>query len=334
MPQFDSSKQTHIVAHREYIKDITTSSVAGAFKNESFIINPGQAATFPWLSSIAENYEQYRVHGMIFQFVTTSADALNSTNTALGTVIMATDYNAASPAYTNKQQMENSQYANSAKPSVSQMHGIECAPALTPVSQLFTRSGALPSGQDSRWYDLAKFQLATTGFQAAGVVVGELWCTYLIEFMKPQIPATIGGNFGSAHRYATSAASATPFGTVELINVGSFNVSASGTSLTIKDVLPGAKLSIAVTWYQASGSITSLFGTSSLTGANNLTYYAGDTLNSIVTGFGALSNAQNQTFNVVSTSSVVADIVLTLSGYTISAGCDVFISELDSTITA
>jgi len=333
VPEFTHTKQTHIVTHREYIQDITTSSSAGYFKSESFAINPAQSQTFPWLASIAESYEQYRIHGMIFQFVTTSADALNSTNTALGTVIMATDYNPSAAPYPNKQAMENSQYASSAKPSMSQMHGIECAPSMTPVSQLFCRSGSLPSGQDLRWYDLGNFQLATTGFQGTSVVVGELWVTYVIEFFKPQIPATIGGNIESFHRYGTSAATANPFGSVQVISTGSIAGTVSGTTLTLPNINPGVILYLAFEWYQATGTVTAAEGTITVNKADVLNYFVSDTVSSLLVGFTALSAKQSCNLTVKQNLSTKGDITIIFAGFTVSSGCDVFVTQLDATIT-
>ena len=62
---------------------------------------------------------------MLFEFRTMSADALNSVNTALGQVIMATDYNAANPPFGQKSEMENYEFGQSCKPSESQIHPIE-----------------------------------------------------------------------------------------------------------------------------------------------------------------------------------------------------------------
>ena len=73
-----------------------------------------------------------------------SADALNSVNTALGQVIMATDYNAANPPFAQKSEMENYEYGQSAKPSESAIHPIECARLQTTISELYTRAGAVP----------------------------------------------------------------------------------------------------------------------------------------------------------------------------------------------
>ena len=144
-----------------------------SFSLQSFAVNPGQNATFPWLSTIAQNYDEYIIHGMIFEFKTLSSDALNSTNTALGSVILATEYNASAPAFSSKQQMENYEFAQSAKPSVSQIHAVECMKSQTPVRELFVRPGAQAANTDIRWYDIGNFQIATVGMQAANVLIGE-----------------------------------------------------------------------------------------------------------------------------------------------------------------
>jgi len=91
-----------IICHREYIQDIVCST---GFVNNNFFCNPGLGETFPWLSKIAQNYEEYEWIALAFQFRSNSASALNSTNTALGSVVMSADYNANAPNFTNKQQV-------------------------------------------------------------------------------------------------------------------------------------------------------------------------------------------------------------------------------------
>lgn len=183
VPLFKSSKRSTMIYHREFIQDILSS---GNFNNVSFPINPALPSTFPWLCEIAEQFEEYRVHGMIFEFKTTSADALNSTNTALGTVILATQYNSLASPFLNKQQMENYEFATSTKPSCSIIHPIECAAFENPTSVLYTRTGVVQNG-DLRLYDLGRFNIATVGMQATDVVLGELWVSYAIELLKPRM---------------------------------------------------------------------------------------------------------------------------------------------------
>lgn len=86
-------------AHREFIGDLTSSV---EFVNTAYPINPGNSTLFPWLSTIARNFEQYQMLGLIFEFKTMSATAVGTTNTGLGTVIMATDYDVLDSKYTNK----------------------------------------------------------------------------------------------------------------------------------------------------------------------------------------------------------------------------------------
>lgn len=179
------------IRHREYIGDIITGA-AGTFNLQSFAINPAQEKTFPWLSQIAANYEQYRIEGMLFEFRSMSADALNSTNTALGQVIMATDYNAANPPFQQKSEMENYEFGQSSRPSESQIHPIECARSQTTITELYTRVNALQPNQDIRLYDLGNFQIATNGFQASNVNIGELWVTYQVCFFKSKMFSALG----------------------------------------------------------------------------------------------------------------------------------------------
>lgn len=183
-----------VVRHREYIGDVSSTI---AFTNTTYSINPALSTTFPWLSTIAQNFEEYDFKQLVFQFKSTSADALNSTNTALGTVVGATIYNSVNPAFTSKQQMENYEFAKSCKPSEDQVFPVECAHGENPVEQLYTRDTAVPVGADPRLYDLGTFQLATVGSQAAAVI-GELWVSYTVELYKPKLD-TPGSQIFSSH---------------------------------------------------------------------------------------------------------------------------------------
>jgi hypothetical protein len=171
------------VTHREYIADIDATT---SFSNLSIPIQPGLDSSFPWLSSIAKNFEQYRINGMIFQFKSTASDAIASTtNLGLGQVIMATDYNAADAAYVNSPQMLGSMFSNSAKPSETFLHAIECDPSQQVTKAHYVRTGNPPSGTDIRLYDHGNFQIATENMPANYSGMGQLWVTYDVSFAKP-----------------------------------------------------------------------------------------------------------------------------------------------------
>lgn len=185
VPEFaQSSEYCTVLTHTEFIKDVKGSTT---FQIDSFDINASNSALFPWLSQIARNYEQIIFQGLIFQFKTTSATAIGSTNTALGTVIMATQYNVLAEEFINKQQMENYQFSQSGVPCASLIHGIECSPDQTFNRGMFYTD--LPSnnqsGADPRLYNLGRFNIATVGMQAASVI-GELSVSYKVSLLKPR----------------------------------------------------------------------------------------------------------------------------------------------------
>ncbi|QMW68654.1 capsid protein [Crucivirus-99] len=203
-----------VVRHREYLGDIRTDlNTAGAFNIASYGINPGDERTFPWLSQIACNYEEYDMQGCVFEFRSMSANALNSTNTALGTVIMATQYNAASDPFESKAQMENYQYGCSSKPSENLMHPIECEPRQTVLGNLlYTRGGAIPAGDDPRLFDLGNFSIATQGGQATNVNLGELWVTYQVCLLKPKLYSFLGNDINAYYMTNAAATATDPLG--------------------------------------------------------------------------------------------------------------------------
>jgi hypothetical protein len=196
IPSFGVMGASTRVRHREYLGDITVPSSPTAFTLASYVVNPGNAYTFPWLATIANQYQQYKFDGLIFEFRTLSSDI--TSGGALGAVIMASNYDVVQDNFANKIQMENSQYAVSTKPSCSMIHTMECAPGQV-ANNLYYVSSFGPSsvaGQDNRFYDLANFQLATQGLPgSAGQVLGELWVSYDVQLFKPVINAEDVGAF-------------------------------------------------------------------------------------------------------------------------------------------
>lgn len=177
------------IMEREFIGDIFSGDLvsgSSVFTNIPYRINPTDRNTFPWLSTIANQYDQWEPNGIVFEFVSTSS-SYNGSSQALGTVIMATDYDVFDALYPSKQVMENADYSCSSRPSESLIHGIECDPHERPTPILYCSTAASANLQD-----LGTFQIATTGCSTAGARLGELWISYDITFYKKQLvsPAT------------------------------------------------------------------------------------------------------------------------------------------------
>lgn len=216
-PKIINHGKEFTIRHREFIQDIYTASGSAnsisAFNNQVYNINPGFFNTFPWLSQIANKFEQYRVEGMVFEYKSMFSDAVVTQNGALGNVILATEYNAGQPAFQTKQQMENYEFAQSVKPSCSVLHPIECARKQSVLSELYIRGGAVPAGEDIKTYDFGTFQIATVGVplgaSGAAVNLGELWISYQITFLKPKIQTSGSVYIDSGYYHFSGTSTAT-----------------------------------------------------------------------------------------------------------------------------
>lgn len=196
VPQFVKNDHSVRVVHREYISDLKVPSNPTEFSNADYLINPANATLFPWLARMAKQYSQYKIHGMVFSYKSMSSEYADAG--PLGTVVLATNYNAVDRKFGSKLEMENSEFAVSTKPSQSMIHAIECDPGVTGLSVLYVRDPAYETTDtsDRRFYDYGRFQVATTGLPGmVGSTMGELWVSYDIEFTKPIIGGeTVAGS--------------------------------------------------------------------------------------------------------------------------------------------
>jgi hypothetical protein len=179
-----------MVSHREYVGDIFAPATADVskFVVQSFPLNPGLEQTFPWLSQIAQNYEEYELKQCVFEFVSTVQD-INSTNGQVGTVITATQYNPSEADFTDKPAMAAYAHSVSGKSTDNQTHGVECDPAKLSGSEgKYVRANPVMTGEDLKTYDHGRFQLATHNIPSAMAsgTLGELYVRYTVCLRKPK----------------------------------------------------------------------------------------------------------------------------------------------------
>ena len=208
IPLMANTKVANVIRHREFIQNVIGST--HDFEITTFNINPGLDETFPWLSVMANSFTSYRVLGMIIEFKSLASQY--TTDSYLGFICMASQYNSLDSVFTDKQSMENSEYANSTKPSKSLLHPIECSPAQQVLTQLYIRGGSIPNDADLKFYDLCRFSIATGGCPANGIC-GELWVSYEIEFYQPKLSKSIAPYINFDEWSSGSCSGAAPFGT-------------------------------------------------------------------------------------------------------------------------
>jgi len=235
---FGSTSDGVRIRHLEFIQDVTTGSSSGIFNNVAIPLNPGLAQIMPYLASIAQNFEEYRFNGIVFEFVSTTSPYNSSS--AMGSVVMAMEYNPLAPAFNNKQSMENSDFAVSARFDKNMMYGVECR-EFTQNAYLTRYQSATPLNA----YDSGLFQIATAPSSSfpTSSVVGELWVSYDVSLLRPRISPA---RFGFAHVTVTGTGTAgTSWGTMTFV-VNSAIGTLSGLNASSSSNLPTINISNAI----------------------------------------------------------------------------------------
>ncbi|QMW68889.1 capsid protein [Crucivirus-419] len=348
VPAFGDMRVATIIRHREFIQDI---SAVGApnFTNLSFPVNPGLSVTFPWLSTLAQCYDQYQLLGCVFEFVSTSGTDTNTQ--ALGSVIMASDYDSRDSNFTGKLEMENSQFCVTSKPQNNQIHPIECDPSVNAFPIKYCRSGTQPTNTDIRNYDHCNFQIATVGLPSAVGNIGELWVSYEIAFYKPQL-TVIGPSIASAADHFrlgstwASPAETTGFGTTNAIAIAKTPTVGSNLGFLIAGVntlsaptgLPNGEYMLLVSWVGANttltNSVTATFGAG--LAARNF-WYSGSTPLLSVSAGAQLIAQQTAVIPFTVASTLVVPSTITIASGTLpgtpTAG-DILIYRLPTSLAA
>lgn len=321
------------IQDREYIGTILGSTV---FTNTSYLINPANSATFPWLSSIAQSFDEWVPNGLAFSFKSTSA-AFNGSNQALGVVIGACEYDVADPAYTNRLEMESSAYCVSGKAAEDFVHMIECDPDERGRAVLKTlASASTPPYTSAMDYHLGRFQVATEGQSAVGTVMGELWVSYDITFYKKQLfNGALGYNIPTVMAVWNSPTflAATPFGNGVLPNTTKGNLAFEINTTGSKIRFPSLANGMYFVEYRALGSgITASSGaTWTYTNCTNAAAFSGNTdYNEVlasITGTG-LGRVTASTMIYITAASPVIQLNLGLVAGTVS-NCYLFVTQIN-----
>lgn len=171
--------------------------ISSPFALESYELNPGMSKLFPFLSQIAQNYDLYELEGLIISYHPNSGETSVASN-QLGKVIIATNYDPDAVDFINSIEMQNYDYANSGKPSVALVHGVETHPAQRGSGRmLYVRDSA--TTKDKVLTDIGKLYVATEGIPiehgqnatlssvVQRVILGELHVAYRVRLSRAKL---------------------------------------------------------------------------------------------------------------------------------------------------
>lgn len=273
IPMMHKDGQSVTIRHREFIATVESSTSFNVAR--SFQLNPGNSETFPWLSTVANSFQEYKFKGIVFHYIPTSGNAISGTSPSLGSVMMQTSYRANDTAPISKSELLNEYWSGEAVPSETFAHPIECNPAENPFNVQYVRRGDIPSGDNQLFYDLGVTHVCTQGQLADGNNLGDVWVTYEVELKKPIVASNVTAMTTS---YAGKAE--TPLATIASLfgglqrQYGSMSIRGVGNSLVWDYPSSGTYiLSISLTGTGFGG----LYGTLTLTNATLAEYVPGKT---------------------------------------------------------
>jgi len=171
-PKFMSGSKGIVIQHRELITQLISSSVANAFSATDLTINPGKSGTFPWLSTLAGNFDQYVFRSLKFHLVS------NQPTTVGGRIGLGYDYDSTDPAPADRNEF------------FSMTHHAECAPWDSVMLQIpvdgkmrFVNSHTTT---DSKLIDCGQITLMSDTITATSTALADVIVDYVVELVDAQ----------------------------------------------------------------------------------------------------------------------------------------------------
>jgi len=231
VPLMHKTGQSIVVRHKEFVCEVN--SAVNFTVQRSFVLNPGLVQTFPWLSRLASNFQEYQIRGLVFHYVPTSG-SVSGTNGALGSVMLTTSYRSNDSVPASKVELLNEYWAGESIPSEAFVHPVECAPQENPFNIHYVRSGPVPAGDNQLLYDVGTTHLCVGGAQAAGVSLGDLWVTYEVELKKPVVDSNVTQSPGWSAQLVSVAPTGSVFGATAITaTYGNVPIVAQTSTITI-----------------------------------------------------------------------------------------------------
>jgi hypothetical protein len=248
---FRNSVDSCRIVHRELIASVT--GTAAFTVAQTFALNPGIAATFPWLSNEAAGWERYRFNRLRFCYYTRTGSATP------GSFMMAPDYDASDAAPVSEQIASAYEDTEEDAPWKDICCELPARELMGDMKEKYLRFGALAANQDIKMYDAGNLHACTVDGTTAAW--GKLWVEYDVTLLTPQVPS---GGFQATGVLlgATSLAAATPFGTAGTSS-GPLNPTAAALVVSLTNVQVGQVVTICGS---IAGTVITGFAIAAVTG--------------------------------------------------------------------
>jgi hypothetical protein len=204
-PQFKSKGPNVVITHKEMLADFDTSDT---FTTRALVVNAGNSACFPWLSTIAANYEEYIFHSLTFEHVPTQA------TTSPGRSGMYIEPDPTDPLPVTKQQAGQMSGAVTAAVWDTAIYNTpkNILKRLPSFMVSNDSGGAAPGASTSMTYDMGRLIEFSYADASPGTV--EVWVSYTVELRVPSFANSVSAIPQAGFTYFGGAvAPAAVFGT-------------------------------------------------------------------------------------------------------------------------
>jgi len=251
-----------VLTHKELIGSLESNATTLSYNAVSFVLNPGKSGTFPWLSTIASNYDKYRILSLRAHFVS------NQPTSTAGRIGVGIDYDSTDPLPADRTEF------------FALTHHVESSPWDSVTLNVPVKSEIKfvnsHSSTDSKLIDYGQLivmadQIVTSG---SAILLGDVIIEYTVELIDPQ-QATYSTQYFVGNNIGAFSA---------LVNYGhALAEQVSTTSTTVVEyTLPAGFYAFALSLRDTAAGTPGMVAT--INGGTGTNAYTGDTTERNVTG--------------------------------------------------
>jgi hypothetical protein len=201
-PSILASRDMSRIVHRELIGSVVGTVNFSTNGLGPFSLNPGLSTTFPWLSTQAVGWEQYRFNKLNFCYYTRTGSNVP------GSLMLIPDYDAADSAPISEQIASAYEDVSEDVPWKDIKCNLRPAAMHPDGPKKYIRTSGLASNLDIKTYDVGNLFVGTT--DGTAVPWGKLWVEYDVTLYTPQLPSS-GSSTSGFQSYTSGAFTSADF---------------------------------------------------------------------------------------------------------------------------
>jgi len=194
-PRFLNRNGNVVISHTEFVGNLYSSGTTLTYNSTSFVINPGNCGTFPWLSTFSSNFDKYKIHKLIVHIVS------NQPTSIAGRIGVGVDYDSTDPLPADRGEFFNLTHHQETSPWDSLVISIPIKP-----EEKFINSHTVT---DSKLIDCGQIIVMADQIVATNTNLADIIIEYVVELIQPQQAVFMTQIFSGDHPAAFSALTVT-----------------------------------------------------------------------------------------------------------------------------